>query len=44
LADLHDVWIACTPGHRDLPFSKSMARATLAEPFYRIMVASAQPG
>jgi hypothetical protein len=42
IADLHDVWIDCLPGHRELPFSVEMMRATLSEPFYRLMKASEQ--
>lgn len=37
IADLHDAWLACLPGHRELPFSAEMVRATVAEPFYRLV-------
>lgn len=42
VADLQDVWINCLPGHRELPFSIEMIRATLSEPFYRLIKASQQ--
>ena len=36
LAGLQEAWLACLPGHRALPFSIEMVRATLAEPIYRL--------
>ena len=37
VADLHDAWTGCLPGHRALQFSVEMTRATLVEPFYRLL-------
>ena len=36
ITEISGVWTSCLPGHRALPFSVEMMRATVAEPLYRL--------
>lgn len=38
LSELRLLWLPCLPGRRDLAFSDEMVRATVAEPFYKLVV------
>lgn len=40
IVGLHTAWSACLPGRKDMTFSTEMLRASLAEPFYRLSMAS----
>lgn len=44
ITDLSGAWANCLPGHRDLPFSVEMRRATVVEPFYRLLQLSTGRG
>lgn len=44
IREISAVWKNCMPGHRDLPFSVEMMRATVVEPFYRLLQRSTGRG
>jgi hypothetical protein len=37
IANFREAWIGCLPGRHTLPFSAEMMRATVVEPFYRLL-------